>query len=97
MHLVAAYFDRNESKLLSAFGNADVAPLARLEAYFDDRIEAFRTTGYSKGCLLGNLTKSYGTSDQTGTNRKRNESLVTIASHLSRHGDRRESLSYRKV
>jgi TetR/AcrR family transcriptional repressor of nem operon len=54
--VVDAYFDRNEDKLLAAFGNADVAPLARLEAYFDDRIEAFRTLGYAKGCLLGNLS-----------------------------------------
>jgi TetR/AcrR family transcriptional regulator, transcriptional repressor for nem operon len=27
-----AYFDRNEGKLRAVLGNADVAPLARLEA-----------------------------------------------------------------
>jgi TetR/AcrR family transcriptional regulator, transcriptional repressor for nem operon len=54
--VVDAYFDRNERKLLAAFGDVDVAPLARLEAYFDERIEAFRTAGYAKGCLLGNLS-----------------------------------------
>jgi TetR/AcrR family transcriptional repressor of nem operon len=51
-----AYFDRNEGKLRDVFGNANVAPLARLEAYFDDRIEAFRAVGFAKGCLLGNLS-----------------------------------------
>lgn len=54
--VVDAYFDRNKGNLLSAFSNANVAPLERLEAYFDDRIEAFRTLGYAKGCLLGNLS-----------------------------------------
>lgn len=54
--VVDAYFDRNQRKLLAAFGDVDVAPLARLEAYFDERIEAFRTAGYAKGCLLGNLS-----------------------------------------
>src|SRR5216683_904208 len=34
-----AYFDRNEGSLRTVFGNADVAPLSRLEDYFDERIE----------------------------------------------------------
>jgi TetR/AcrR family transcriptional regulator, transcriptional repressor for nem operon len=51
-----AYFDRNEGGLRAAFDNADVAPLARLEAYFDNRIEAFRAAGFAKGCLLGNFS-----------------------------------------
>jgi TetR/AcrR family transcriptional repressor of nem operon len=54
--LIDAYFDRNEGKLRAFLGNADVAPLARLEAYFDDRIEAFRAVGFTKGCLLGNFS-----------------------------------------
>lgn len=51
-----AYFDRNEDKLRSMLGNADLAPLTRLEAYFDDRIEAFRAAGFTRGCLLGNIS-----------------------------------------
>ncbi|CAN7781325.1 TetR/AcrR family transcriptional regulator [Caballeronia sp. LjRoot34] len=51
-----AYFDRNEGKLRDIFGNADVAPLVRLEAYFDDRIKVFKAVGFAKGCLLGNLS-----------------------------------------
>ncbi|MBY5416408.1 TetR family transcriptional regulator [Rhizobium leguminosarum] len=51
-----AYFDRNEDKLRSMLCNAAIAPLARLEAYFDDRIEAFRAVGFARGCLLGNIS-----------------------------------------
>jgi TetR/AcrR family transcriptional repressor of nem operon len=51
-----AYFDRNEDKLRSILCDADVAPLSRLEAYFDDRIEAFRAAGFARGCLLGNMS-----------------------------------------
>ncbi len=51
-----AYFERNRGKLHEAFGDPGVAPLARLEAYFDGRIEAFRAAGFVRGCLLGNLS-----------------------------------------
>ncbi|MBY5378312.1 TetR family transcriptional regulator [Rhizobium leguminosarum] len=51
-----AYFDRNEDKLRSMLCNAAIAPLARLEAYFDDRIKAFRAAGFARGCLLGNIS-----------------------------------------
>jgi TetR/AcrR family transcriptional repressor of nem operon len=51
-----AYFDRNEDKLRSMLGHSDIAPLARLEAYFDDRIEAFKAAGFVRGCLLGNIS-----------------------------------------
>ena len=36
--------------------NPDLAPLARLEAYFDDRIGAFRASHFARGCLLGNFS-----------------------------------------
>ena len=36
--------------------NREVAPLARLEAYFDDRIMAFGSSNYARGCLLGNFS-----------------------------------------
>jgi TetR/AcrR family transcriptional repressor of nem operon len=54
--VIDAYFDRNEGKLRAFLCEADVAPLARLEAYFDDRIEAFMAVGFTKGCLLGNFS-----------------------------------------
>jgi TetR/AcrR family transcriptional repressor of nem operon len=51
-----AYFHRNEDKLRSMLCDAEIAPLARLEAYFDERIEAFRAAGFVRGCLLGNIS-----------------------------------------
>ncbi len=50
-----AYFDRHEGKLRDFLCDPDVAPVARLKAYFDDRIDAFRAAGFTKGCLLGNF------------------------------------------
>ena len=54
--VIDAYFDRGQDKLRAFFGNTDMAPLDRLEAYFDDRIDAFRAAGFVKGCLLGNFS-----------------------------------------
>ena len=51
-----AYFDRGLGKLREFLCNPEVAPLKRLEAYFDDRIEALRNGKLTRGCLLGNLT-----------------------------------------
>ena len=51
-----AYFDRGLAKLLEFIGDPDVDPLERLEAYFDDRIEALRAANFAGGCLLGNFT-----------------------------------------
>ncbi len=50
-----AYFNRGQSKLRDFLCDPYIAPLKRLEAYFDDRIEAFRSAKYTRGCLLGNL------------------------------------------
>ncbi len=54
--VLEAYFDRNEDKLRAFLCNTKVAPLVRLEAYFDDRIEALKKAGFAKGCLLGNFS-----------------------------------------
>lgn len=54
--VIAAYSDRGQSKLRDILCNPEVAPLARLEAYFDDRIEALRASNYARGCLLGNFS-----------------------------------------
>jgi TetR/AcrR family transcriptional repressor of nem operon len=51
-----AYYDRGLAKLRDFLCDPDVAPLTRLEAYFDNRIEALRARKYTRGCLLGNLT-----------------------------------------
>lgn len=54
--VIDAYSDRGQSKLHDILSNTEVAPLARLEAYFDDRIAAFRASNYARGCLLGNFS-----------------------------------------
>jgi len=54
--VVDAYFTRGEDKLREILCNSDAPPLKRLEAYFDDRIDAFRAGGFARGCLLGNLS-----------------------------------------
>jgi TetR/AcrR family transcriptional repressor of nem operon len=54
--VIAAYSDRGQSKLRDFLCNPEVAPLARLEAYFEDRIEALRAANYARGCLLGNFS-----------------------------------------
>jgi len=54
--VLGAYFDRNEGKLRAILSNTEVAPRVRLEAYFDDRIEALKAAGFVKGCLLGNFS-----------------------------------------
>nr|WP_283193287.1 TetR/AcrR family transcriptional regulator [Rhizobium sp. AN80A] len=51
-----AYFDRNEDRLRGMLCDAEIAPVARLAGYFDDRIEAFRAAGFVRGCLLGNIS-----------------------------------------
>jgi TetR/AcrR family transcriptional repressor of nem operon len=73
-----AYFDRNEGKLRAILGNADVAPLVRLEAYFDDRIEALKAAGFAKGCLLGNFSAEVA--DHSALVRER------LASHFAAWG-----------
>lgn len=54
--VIDAYSHRNQERLRSFLLNQDVAPRARLEAYFDDRIESFRASQYVRGCLLGNFS-----------------------------------------
>jgi TetR/AcrR family transcriptional repressor of nem operon len=54
--VIDAYFNRSEERLRSFLTRPDVAPLARLEAYFDDRIKAVTASGFVKGCLMGNFS-----------------------------------------
>jgi TetR/AcrR family transcriptional repressor of nem operon len=51
-----AYSERGQATLRAFLENEKLSPLARLEAYFDDRIEAFKASGFSRGCLMGNLS-----------------------------------------
>lgn len=54
--VIDAYSERGQAKLRAILTDPARAPLARLEAYFDDRIEAFRASGYVRGCLMGNFS-----------------------------------------
>jgi len=54
--VIDAYSIRGQERLRSFLLNQDVAPRARLEAYFDDRIDAFRAAQYVRGCLMGNFS-----------------------------------------
>jgi TetR/AcrR family transcriptional repressor of nem operon len=54
--VIDAYFDRGQDKLRAFLCDTELAPLLRLEAYFDDRIKALRAAGFVRGCLLGNFS-----------------------------------------
>jgi TetR/AcrR family transcriptional repressor of nem operon len=54
--VIDAYSARGQAKLREFLCNPDVAPLTRLEAYFDDRIAAFRASNFARGCLMGNFS-----------------------------------------
>ncbi|WP_246756420.1 TetR/AcrR family transcriptional regulator [Bradyrhizobium neotropicale] len=56
IEVLAAYSDRGLAKLRSFLCNTNLTPLEQLEAYFDDRIAAFRTSNFARGCLLGNFS-----------------------------------------
>lgn len=54
--VIEAYSDRGQGKLRDFLCNPAVAPLVRLEGYYDDRIEAYKASNYARGCLLGNFS-----------------------------------------
>jgi TetR/AcrR family transcriptional repressor of nem operon len=54
--VIDAYSRLGQEKLRAFLCNPDLPPLARLEAYFDDRIQALGTGAYARGCLLGNFS-----------------------------------------
>ncbi len=54
--VIDAYFERSEERLRAFLRDPEIAPLARLEAYFDDRIKAIKAAGFIKGCLRGNFS-----------------------------------------
>jgi TetR/AcrR family transcriptional repressor of nem operon len=71
--VLALYSERGIAKLRSFLRNADLTPLARLQAYFDDRIAAFRKSDFARGCVLGNFSAE--TADHS----------ATIREHLAQH------------
>jgi TetR/AcrR family transcriptional repressor of nem operon len=54
--VIDAYSDRGLARLRTFLCNTEVTPVARLKAYFDDRIAAFRKSNFARGCLLGNFS-----------------------------------------
>jgi TetR/AcrR family transcriptional repressor of nem operon len=54
--VIDTYSARGQAKLRDFLCNPEVAPLVRLEAYFNDRIEAFRASNFTRGCLMGNFS-----------------------------------------
>jgi TetR/AcrR family transcriptional repressor of nem operon len=54
--VINAYSSRGQERLRGFLLNREVSPRARLEAYFDDRIKAFRAAQYVRGCLMGNFS-----------------------------------------
>lgn len=73
--VIDAYSDGGQAKLRNFLCDSDIPPLARLEAYFDDRIEAFRASNYARGCLLGNFSAEAA------------DHSAVIRDHLARHFD----------
>jgi TetR/AcrR family transcriptional repressor of nem operon len=54
--VIDAYSRLGQDNLRAFLCNPDLPPLARLEAYFDDRIQSLAAGGYARGCLLGNFS-----------------------------------------
>ncbi|PAU88802.1 TetR family transcriptional regulator [Pseudomonas sp. WN033] len=50
------YFDSGLVLIREILTDSNSPPLARLKHYFDDRIDAFKTNGFVRGCLMGNLS-----------------------------------------
>jgi TetR/AcrR family transcriptional repressor of nem operon len=71
--VIDAYFGRGQEKLRAFLCNADAAPLDRLEAYFDDRIDALTAAGFARGCLLGNFSAEVA------------DHSVLVREHLAEH------------
>lgn len=54
--VIDAYSERGLIKLKEILKDTRKSPLKRLEAYFDDRIEAFERLNFTKGCMFGNFS-----------------------------------------
>lgn len=58
--VIDAFFARVLAKSRAYLLDERLAPLQRLEAYFDDRAAALRAAGYVRGCMLGNFGLEVG-------------------------------------
>ncbi|HUC17048.1 MAG TPA: TetR family transcriptional regulator C-terminal domain-containing protein [Acetobacteraceae bacterium] len=54
--VIDAYSESGQANLRAFLCNTELTPRARLEAYFDDRIEALKASNFTRGCLLGNFS-----------------------------------------
>lgn len=54
--VVDFYFDNAIDGLRALLVNENVAPLERLQTYFNERIRGFEQGDYVRGCLLGNMS-----------------------------------------
>jgi TetR/AcrR family transcriptional repressor of nem operon len=69
VEVLGVYSEHGIEKLRNFLCNTDLTPIARLEAYFDDRIVAFRKSNFSRGCVLGNFSAE--TADHSSMIRER--------------------------
>lgn len=67
--VIDAYFERGLVNLRALLANPEVAPLERLRTYFETRTRGFQSSGYARGCMLGNLSLEVG--DQSALMRER--------------------------
>jgi TetR/AcrR family transcriptional regulator, transcriptional repressor for nem operon len=67
--VVDLYFERHRAKLLTFLENRELSPLARLRAYFDERVAFFTSIGFQRGCMMGNLSAE--TTDHSEVMRER--------------------------
>lgn len=56
VEVIDEYSRRGQNRLRDFLCDPGKTPLARLKAYFDDRIEALGTLKYARGCLMGNFS-----------------------------------------
>jgi TetR/AcrR family transcriptional repressor of nem operon len=54
--VVDFYFGQNLPEMRASLENDKIPPLVRLRNYFELAAQGFQSTGYKRGCLLGNLS-----------------------------------------
>jgi len=54
--VIDAYSRLGQDRLRTFLCNPGLPPLARLEAYFNDRIQALGAGAHARGCLMGNFS-----------------------------------------
>lgn len=50
------YFESALPELRALLADETIPPLERLRTYFESRMHRFRSTGYVRGCMLGNMS-----------------------------------------